>query len=103
MSPLLGSPRSDGVLLTSYHALKNAREVQVRLKSGETFDRAVLMGVDERRDVAAVRISEIGWCPPDLLPRAKERQRGSGPFEKWRDFRPRSPDGCRRAQRCRRC
>ena len=49
--------RSDGVLLTSYHALKNAREVQVRLKSGETFDRAVLMGVDERRDVAAVRIS----------------------------------------------
>src|ERR1039458_4031806 len=49
--------RSDGVLLTSYHALKNAREVQVRLKSGETFDRAVLMGVDERRDVAAVKIS----------------------------------------------
>jgi len=49
--------RSDGVLLTSYHALKNAREVQVRLKSGETFDRAVLLGVDERRDVAAVKIS----------------------------------------------
>jgi len=49
--------RSDGVLLTSYHALKNAREVQVRLKSGETFDRAVLLGVDERRDVAAIKIS----------------------------------------------
>jgi hypothetical protein len=49
--------RPDGVLLTSYHGLKHAREVQVRLKSGETFDRAVLLGVDERRDVAAVKIS----------------------------------------------
>lgn len=49
--------RSDGALLTAYHALKNAREVQVRLKNGETFDRAVLLGVDERRDVAAIRIS----------------------------------------------
>jgi hypothetical protein len=49
--------RSDGVILTAYHPLKNAREVQVRLKSGETFDRAVLLGVDERRDIAAVRIS----------------------------------------------
>ncbi|MGD0499389.1 MAG: S1C family serine protease [Bryobacteraceae bacterium] len=48
--------RSDGILLTSYHALKSAREVQVRLKSGEIFDRAVLLGVDERRDVAAVKI-----------------------------------------------
>ncbi len=41
------------------------------------------------------RVSAVGWRPPDLLPRAKERQRGSGPFEKWRDFRPRSADGCR--------
>jgi len=49
--------RSNGVLLTAYHALKNAREVQIRLRSGETFDRAVLLGVDERRDVAALRIS----------------------------------------------
>jgi S1-C subfamily serine protease len=51
--------RPGGVLLTSYHALKNAREVQVRLKSGETFDHAVLLGVDERRDVAAIRISAV--------------------------------------------
>lgn len=49
--------RSDGIFLTSYHALKNAREVQVRLKTGETYDRALLLGVDERRDVAAVKIT----------------------------------------------
>jgi hypothetical protein len=49
--------RPDGMLLTAYHALKNAREVQVRLKSGETFDRTTLVGVDERRDIAAIKIS----------------------------------------------
>jgi hypothetical protein len=49
--------RPNGTLLTAYHGLKNAREVQVRLRSGETFDRATLLGVDERRDVAAIKIS----------------------------------------------
>src|SRR5262249_50704924 len=49
--------RPDGFLLAAYHALKDAREVQVRLKSGETFDRVTLVGVDERRDVAAIKIS----------------------------------------------
>jgi S1-C subfamily serine protease len=49
--------RPDGVLLTSYHGLKNAREVQVRLKNGEVFDHVTLIGLDERRDVACVRIA----------------------------------------------
>ena len=49
--------RPDGILLTAYHALKNAREVQVRLKSGEIFDHATLVGLDERRDVACLRIA----------------------------------------------
>ena len=49
--------RPDGVLLTTYHGLKDAREVQVRLKSGEVFDNATLIGVDERRDVACVKIA----------------------------------------------
>lgn len=48
--------RSDGVLLTAYHVIKDAREVQVRLKTGETYDRVELVAVDERRDVAAIRI-----------------------------------------------
>jgi S1-C subfamily serine protease len=49
--------RPDGVLLTTYHVLKNAQEVQVRLHSGDTFDRVDLIGFDERRDVAAIRIT----------------------------------------------
>lgn len=52
--------RQDGVLLTAYHLVRNAHAVQVRLKSGETFDQVQLVGVDERRDVAAIRIAASG-------------------------------------------
>jgi hypothetical protein len=52
--------RPDGVLLTSYHALQGALEVQVRLRSGEVYDQVSMMGSDERRDVAALHISAQG-------------------------------------------
>ncbi|MBS1812689.1 MAG: serine protease [Acidobacteria bacterium] len=52
--------KENGVLLTAYHLIKNAREVQVRLKSGEVFDKVELLGYDERRDVAALRIQAQG-------------------------------------------
>lgn len=47
----------DGVLLTALHAIKGAAEVQVRTANGEVFDRVELLGADERRDVAALKIS----------------------------------------------
>ena len=49
--------RNDGVLLTAYHVIKDAREVQVRLKNGDVFDQVELLGFDVRRDVAALKIS----------------------------------------------
>src|SRR5260221_5357305 len=52
--------RSDGVILTANHVVKGMREVQVRLKSGEIYDQVELMASDERRDVAALRISVAG-------------------------------------------
>lgn len=52
--------RPDGVLLTGYHALKGASEVQVRLQSGEVYDQVGLTGFDERRDVAALHIAAQG-------------------------------------------
>ena len=52
--------RSDGVILTANHVVKGMREVQVRLKSGEIYDQVGLMASDERRDVAALRISAAG-------------------------------------------
>jgi len=47
----------DGVLLTALHAIKGAAEVQVRLANGDVFDRVELLGSDERRDVAALKIT----------------------------------------------
>jgi S1-C subfamily serine protease len=55
--------RSDGLILTAYHLVKDARRVQVRLANGETFDRAELIAGDERRNVAVIRIQASGLSP----------------------------------------
>ena len=52
--------RSDGVILTANHVVRGMREVQVRLKNGETYDQVELIASDERRDVAALRIAATG-------------------------------------------
>jgi len=49
--------RNDGIILTAYHVIKDATQVQVRLKNGEIYDKVDLLGYDERRDVAAIKIS----------------------------------------------
>jgi hypothetical protein len=49
--------RNDGVILTAYHVVKDATQVQIRLKNGEIYDKVDLLGFDERRDVAAIKIS----------------------------------------------
>src|SRR5580692_8364112 len=48
--------KPDGVILTAYHVIQNAKEVQIRMKNGDVYDRVELIGFDERRDVAALRI-----------------------------------------------
>jgi S1-C subfamily serine protease len=48
--------RPDGVVLTANHLVKGMREVQVRLKNGDVYDRVELIAADERRDIAALRI-----------------------------------------------
>ena len=55
--------RPEGVLLTAYHVVKGARQVQVKLKNGEVFDKVDLIATDDRRDVAAMRISARGLRP----------------------------------------
>lgn len=55
--------RPEGLLLTAYHLVKGARQVQVKLQSGELFDKVDLIGYDDRRDVAALRISARGLRP----------------------------------------
>ena len=48
---------NDGVILTPWHAIKGALEVQVRTAGGDVFDQVKLLGYDERRDVAALKIT----------------------------------------------
>src|SRR5882724_1651747 len=70
--------RSDGVILTANHVVKGMREVQVRLKSGEIYDQVELMASDERRDVAALRISAAGL---PVLPFGNTASAASGAAE----------------------
>ena len=49
--------RNDGIILTAYHVIKDATQVQVRLTNGDIYDKVDLLGYDERRDVAAIKIS----------------------------------------------
>lgn len=51
--------RQYGVLLTAYHVIKDAYAVQVRFKNGEIFDQVQLLGVDQRRDVAAIKVTAV--------------------------------------------
>jgi hypothetical protein len=48
--------RDDGVLLTAYNIVQGAREIQVRVSNGETYDKAELVASDARRNVAVLRI-----------------------------------------------
>jgi hypothetical protein len=48
--------RGDGVLLTAYTLVQGAREIQVRLANGETYDNAELVASDQRRNIAVLRI-----------------------------------------------
>ncbi len=52
--------RSEGVILTTYHVIKGAHAVRIQLKNGEIFDRVELVAADERRDIAALRITGTG-------------------------------------------
>ncbi|WP_419805652.1 S1C family serine protease [Terriglobus sp.] len=47
----------NGTILTALHVIKNQAEVQVRLANGDVFDNVQMLGIDERRDIAALRIS----------------------------------------------
>jgi hypothetical protein len=67
--------RGNGVLLTAFHVVKDAAAVQVRFKNGEVFDDVQLLGVDRRRDVAAIRINASGL---PVLPVASAAQAKPG-------------------------
>lgn len=65
-TPVAGQPvalgaavvvRPNGILLTAYHLIGDAYSIQLRFKNGEVFDRVQMLGYNERRDDAAIRIT----------------------------------------------
>lgn len=55
--------RSDGLLATAYHIVKDAPRIQVKLRNGETYDGARVVAYDLRRNIALVRIPAEGLQP----------------------------------------
>ncbi|MEA2204743.1 MAG: serine protease Do [Blastocatellia bacterium] len=52
--------RGDGLLLTAYHIVRDARGVKIRLHNGETFDAPEVVAFDQRRNIALLRIAAAG-------------------------------------------
>ncbi len=50
--------RADGLILTNAHVVRGAanKTVSVKLADGRTFDRARVLGIDERTDIAVVKV-----------------------------------------------
>lgn len=52
--------RADGLILTNAHVVRGANVVSVKLADGRTFDKARVLGRDERTDIAVVKINATG-------------------------------------------
>ncbi len=48
--------RQDGLILTNAHVVKGADKVAVKLNDGREFPKAKVLGIDERSDVAVIKI-----------------------------------------------
>lgn len=58
---------SNGVLLTPLALVKDASAVQIRFSNGEVFDDVQMLGVDERRGIAAIKVSGTLKVRPIVL------------------------------------
>lgn len=47
---------STGRILTNHHVVADARSVQVKIASGDVYDRVSVLAADERRDIAVLQI-----------------------------------------------
>ncbi|MFZ1701529.1 MAG: trypsin-like peptidase domain-containing protein [Pyrinomonadaceae bacterium] len=52
--------RSDGYVLAPYNLVRGAREIRVRLRNGETYDKAEIVSTDERRNLTILHINAAG-------------------------------------------
>lgn len=52
--------RSDGVLFAALPVVRNVGRVQIRLRTGDVYDQVEVIGYDQRRGVAALKIPAAG-------------------------------------------
>ncbi len=52
--------RADGYVMTPHSLVKGAREIKVRFRNGETYDKAEIVTTDERRNIALLKINAAG-------------------------------------------
>ena len=48
--------REDGVIVTNVHVIADADQLEIELATGEIFDNIYVLGTDERRDVAVLKV-----------------------------------------------
>ncbi len=53
----------DGKIVTNLHVIKDLKSATVQLSGGEVFDSITVLGTDERRDLAIVRIAGFDLPP----------------------------------------
>ena len=51
--------RSDGIIATNHHVIKNAVSARVQLRSGDIYDDVTVIDVDERKDIALLKIKAV--------------------------------------------
>lgn len=54
----------DGRVLTNYHVVRDARSIEVKLASGDVYERTAVLATDERRDIAVLKVP--GFSLPTL-------------------------------------
>lgn len=48
--------KPDGRIFTNHHVIEGARHIEVKLASGDVYERVAILGTDERRDIAVLEI-----------------------------------------------
>jgi len=56
-----------GIIVTNYHVIDGASDLQVKMKDGEIYDRTEVLEYDQRRDIAVIKIRAFKSLPTVAL------------------------------------
>lgn len=58
--------RQDGLIVTNYHLVKQAKKIIIKLKNNQGYKRVRVVGVDANKDIALLKIDAQGLKPVSL-------------------------------------